>query len=134
MALLRKKVCWIKWDMVCKSKKDGGLGVKELEMFNDSLLSNWRWRLLQDEESMWSRFLSFRYGNVHMLPLKLQNRSTSSIWWHDLVGLGATKMQQEGWLKEVIVKRVGEETRTLFWSESRRGIAASRIHILDYSK
>jgi len=78
--------------VVCKSKKNGNLGVKELEMFNDSLLSKWRWGLLQDKESMWSRFLSFKYGNVHTLPLKLQKRSTSSIWWHDLVGLDVTKV------------------------------------------
>ena len=65
-------------DVVCKSKKNGNLGVKELEMFNDSLLSKWRWGLLQDKESMWSRFLSFKYGNVHTLPLKLQKRSTST--------------------------------------------------------
>jgi hypothetical protein len=42
----RKKVNWIRWDIVCKSKKDGGLGVKNLELFNVDLYAKWRWRFL----------------------------------------------------------------------------------------
>jgi hypothetical protein len=34
-----KKICWIKWDQICLPKDKGGLGVKNLELFNLSLLS-----------------------------------------------------------------------------------------------
>jgi hypothetical protein len=40
-----KKLNWIKWKVVCKDKKKGGLGVRDLEVMNTSLLLKWRWTL-----------------------------------------------------------------------------------------
>lgn len=40
-----KKINWVCWDRVSLPKKDGGLGIKNLEHFNMNLLSKWRWRL-----------------------------------------------------------------------------------------
>jgi hypothetical protein len=37
-----KKVCWISWERVCQPKDKGGLGVKNLELFNHSLLYKWK--------------------------------------------------------------------------------------------
>jgi hypothetical protein len=34
-----KKLCWIKWDQICLPRNKGGLGVKNLELFNLALLS-----------------------------------------------------------------------------------------------
>lgn len=34
------------WENVQKSKKEGGLGVKDLEAINVVLLSKWRWRCI----------------------------------------------------------------------------------------
>lgn len=31
-------MAWVKWDVVCRSRWNGGLGVKNLELFNISLL------------------------------------------------------------------------------------------------
>ncbi|CAJ2637160.1 unnamed protein product [Trifolium pratense] len=59
-----KKLCWVKWDQVCRAKEQGGLGVKNLEFFNIALLTDrlsssreglvwkWEWRdvLTQEEE------------------------------------------------------------------------------------
>ncbi|PNX67524.1 ribonuclease H, partial [Trifolium pratense] len=44
-----KRVNWIKWDTVCLPKKKGGLGVRDVRLVNISLLTKWRWRLLEDE-------------------------------------------------------------------------------------
>lgn len=30
---------WVTWDNVCKPKKEGGLGIKNLELFNNAILS-----------------------------------------------------------------------------------------------
>ena len=30
---------WVKWDKLCETKEVGGLGFKEIEKFNDTLLS-----------------------------------------------------------------------------------------------
>jgi len=40
------KIAWISWERAPKEKC--GLGIKNLYLFNISLLSKWRWRFLQD--------------------------------------------------------------------------------------
>jgi hypothetical protein len=37
-----KKLSWVKWKVVCREKKKGGLGVRNLEVVNTSLLLKWR--------------------------------------------------------------------------------------------
>ncbi|XP_019447237.1 PREDICTED: uncharacterized protein LOC109350456 [Lupinus angustifolius] len=54
---------WVAWSDVCKPKKFGGLGIKDLSRFNDALLGNgngenWWWRDLvkigtNDDGSDW---------------------------------------------------------------------------------
>jgi hypothetical protein len=33
------KIPWVRWEEVCRPKKEGGLGVKNLMLFNASLLA-----------------------------------------------------------------------------------------------
>jgi hypothetical protein len=42
-------------------KKDEGLGVKDLKVFNLSLLAKWRWRLLADDKPQWRLVLEAKY-------------------------------------------------------------------------
>jgi hypothetical protein len=37
-----KKLSWVKWKVVCREKKKGGLGVRDLDAVNISLLTKWR--------------------------------------------------------------------------------------------
>jgi hypothetical protein len=37
----QKKVHWVKWDRMCKPKEVGGLGIRELEIFNTTLVQKW---------------------------------------------------------------------------------------------
>jgi hypothetical protein len=41
-----RKIPWVSWTNVCKSKANGGLGIRDLRAVNLALLSKWRWRLL----------------------------------------------------------------------------------------
>jgi hypothetical protein len=50
-------------DRICQAKESGGLGIKNLEAFNSSLLSKWKWRCLEDREAPWFDFLLCRYGS-----------------------------------------------------------------------
>ncbi|CAJ2637088.1 unnamed protein product [Trifolium pratense] len=58
------KMCWVSWDQICQPKENGGLGIKNLELFNSSLLCKWKWRCLNDTESPWYDLLRFRYGSL----------------------------------------------------------------------
>ena len=41
----RKKYHLVKWGIVCQSKKNGGLGIKDIHKMNINLLCKWWWKL-----------------------------------------------------------------------------------------
>lgn len=47
-----------------KPKIEGGLEIKNLELFNLTLLSKWRWRILKEPNSLWLEVLMNRYGEI----------------------------------------------------------------------
>lgn len=43
----KRKYHLVRWVKICKSKKKGGLGIKDLKKMNLSLLTKWWWKLEQ---------------------------------------------------------------------------------------
>jgi hypothetical protein len=80
----------VTWDQICLPKEQGGLGVKNLALFNKALLGKWKWRILTEGEAVWADLLRLRYGH---LPTNLLAGNTlsytvkSSLWWRDIIGL-----------------------------------------------
>ena len=56
----RKKYHLVKWESLCKSKRKGGLGLKDIRKMNVSLLSKWWWRL-EKEDGIWQRIIRAKY-------------------------------------------------------------------------
>lgn len=84
-----RKTCWIQWSRLCLPKKMGGLGIRNMEVFNVSLLENWKWGLLQDSNYLWADLLQCtRFGGktckawrfIYLLPKigSLMRLSTNS--------------------------------------------------------
>jgi hypothetical protein len=111
-----KKLCWVKWDQVSLPKFKGGLGVKNLALFNLALLSKWKWRCLDERNALWTELLNFRYGH---LPTKIlggtspQTRTKESIWWKDILGLG--RSQNENWFTKNVSCGLGDGCNIGFW-------------------
>ena len=57
----QNKIAWVKWETVCLPKEDGGLGVKDINSFNLSLLGKWKWNLFQSQGELWARVLELKY-------------------------------------------------------------------------
>ena len=38
----RRRVHWVKWETLCQTKSKGGMGFKDLALFNDVLLAKTR--------------------------------------------------------------------------------------------
>ncbi|XP_040998492.1 uncharacterized protein LOC121244478 [Juglans microcarpa x Juglans regia] len=56
-----RKIHWLSWKKLCVSKFRGGMGFKDLHMFNMSLLAKQGWRLLQNENSLLHRIFKAKY-------------------------------------------------------------------------
>lgn len=54
----RWKTHWINWDFMCSLKCLGGMGFKDLEVFNDGLLRRQAWRLVRKPNSLFGRVKS----------------------------------------------------------------------------
>ncbi|XP_058761484.1 uncharacterized mitochondrial protein AtMg00310-like [Vicia villosa] len=56
-----RKIHWMSWDKLARSKSDGGMGFRGFRDFNTSLLSKKFWRLWQGDGSLVERFFKGRY-------------------------------------------------------------------------
>jgi hypothetical protein len=80
---LKKKYHLVRWTMVCKDKRKGGLGIKDLRKMNISLLCKWWWAL-DNEDGLWQEIVRSKY--IQNTPISLvQNRMSDSPIWKDLM-------------------------------------------------
>ncbi|GAA0159066.1 hypothetical protein LIER_15938 [Lithospermum erythrorhizon] len=56
-----KKIHWVSWTTLCKSKEEGGLGFRKTQDFNNALLCKQAWRLLTYPNSTLARTYKARY-------------------------------------------------------------------------
>lgn len=69
----QQKIHWVKWGDMYDPKLEGGMGFKELVLFNEALLAKQTWRLLHNKKNLLSiDFLN--QGSFHInLPWKPKN-------------------------------------------------------------
>ncbi|KAK2642942.1 hypothetical protein Ddye_024705 [Dipteronia dyeriana] len=51
----KNKIHSIKWEVLCKSKKEGGLGIGSVQCMNKGLLNKWVWRFGVENCPLWKR-------------------------------------------------------------------------------
>ena len=79
----KRKYHLIRWTTICKSKKRGGLGIKNISNMNVSLLCKWWWRL-EMENGIWQDIVKAKYmtsGIISNIKWKLNDSPV----WKDLL-------------------------------------------------
>ncbi|GAU32181.1 hypothetical protein TSUD_68520 [Trifolium subterraneum] len=118
-----RKVCWVSWDRICQPKDKGGLGIKNLEHFNSSLLCKWKWRCLIDTNAPWKNLLNFRYGSFagnFLYGEGSEGLKNASIWWRDIYSLGG--VGDGNWFGTNISSVLGDGKDIGFWKEKWVGL------------
>ena len=57
----KRKIHWLKWEELTKSKLEGGMGFRDIAMFNDSLLAKQAWKLLKNPDSLLHKVFKARF-------------------------------------------------------------------------
>ncbi|CAL9015940.1 unnamed protein product [Prunus brigantina] len=55
------KIHWRSWSALCVPKSEGGLGFRDLNTFNLSLLGKQAWKLIHDPNTYWAKLIKARY-------------------------------------------------------------------------
>ncbi|GKV25499.1 hypothetical protein SLEP1_g34934 [Rubroshorea leprosula] len=114
-----RKINWVCWEKVCRSKLDGGLGVKDLRKFNLALLGKWWSRLAEGEEGLLYRIIREKYGSSgsNWLNWIEEDNQKGSLWWRDVCRLDYSCTSTVGWLLDDFKLKLGEGNSVKFWED-----------------
>lgn len=99
---MEHKIAWVNWSHVCKSKELGGLGIKDLTLFNKALIRKWKWRSLNEANGLWYKVIKAQSnGGVCASP-----------WWREVNSLCFD--DNVNWFEASLKKTLGEGDVTVF--------------------
>lgn len=91
-----KKIHWVSWANLCDRKANGGLGFRQLDLFNQALLAMQGWDIITNPNSLLARlYKALYFPNTSFLHA--DSRERSSCYWKGLLW-GRNLLQQGlGW-------------------------------------
>lgn len=104
-----RKMHWLSWECLSSRKEKGGLGYRDLHMFNLAMLARQGWRLLMDPNSLCAQVLRARYFPDGQI-LNVSEKPGISYSWRSIVrGIDA--------LRQGLIWRVGDGTMIDIWMD-----------------
>ncbi|XP_024015967.1 uncharacterized protein LOC112089217 [Eutrema salsugineum] len=110
---LKPRKAKIAWSEVCKSKQDGGMGLRNLVVANDVCILKLFWRIVTTKQSLWVRWTEvnlMRDGSVWLTPPPT-TQYTGSWMWKQILHI---RHLAEAFLRV----RVGNGRSALFWYDN----------------
>lgn len=80
----RKPVPWIAWDKITNSKKERGLGIRDMLAFNKALLAKQAWRIITHSSSFLSRVYKAKYFQK-TTSFEASSYQSSSYAWRSII-------------------------------------------------
>ncbi|XP_019098248.1 PREDICTED: uncharacterized protein LOC109131580 [Camelina sativa] len=103
-----RKIHWIACDRLCLTKDQGGLGFKDIELFNQALLAKQAWRLIHYPNCLFSRFMKSRYFNDMPFMLADYGKRPSFAW--------RSILHERALLEKGLNQRVGDGVSLKVWT------------------
>ena len=101
---------WLAWERLCQRKTKGGLGYRDLHLFNLAMLARQGWRLITEPSSLCAQVLKAKYFQ-NGDPLSVVEKPGISYTWRTIVrGLQA--------LKKGLIWRVGDGSNINIWRDA----------------
>ena len=105
---IEKSYNLVKWMMVQHSKRYGGLGVRNLKVHNNSLLTKWLWRYNLEDQALWKELIQHKYGQEDQ-------------WWSKEVTETYVGVWRIMAFRDNVRIKVGRGNKALFWKEDWTG-------------
>lgn len=105
----RRGLHWRRWSELTLPKCHGGMGFKDIKLFNIAMLGKQGWRLMTNQSSLCARVLKGKYF-PHGDFLEARNKRNSSHTWRAI--LAGRKTLELG-----LIKRIGDGRTTNIWSD-----------------
>ena len=111
------KLALIKWDKICKPKKLGGLGIKNLRWQNEALGAKLVWRLYSERDQKWAKILYNKYLNADdpISIFRIKNLPKGSETWNFISNCRHLISNYLTW-------DVGKGDNAFFWEDSWDGL------------
>jgi hypothetical protein len=100
---------WIAWDLLTHPKCQGGMGFKNLELFNLALLGKHGWRFITHPDSLCCRVLKSKYFPNSDFMQATVPRSSSATWRAIVAGREAVAAG--------LMKRIGDGSSVSIWTK-----------------
>ena len=104
-----KKIAWVAWDKLFLPKKEGGLGIRNFDVFNRALLAKQAWRVLTMPESLMAKVLKGKYF-LNTNFFEARNNPSASYTWKSII-----------YAKSVVLKGackvIGNGKNTCIWRD-----------------
>uniref|UniRef100_A0A2N9GC52 Reverse transcriptase zinc-binding domain-containing protein n=1 Tax=Fagus sylvatica TaxID=28930 RepID=A0A2N9GC52_FAGSY len=104
-----RKIHWVGWKKLAISKEEGGMGFRDLRLFNSALLARQCWRIIKNPHSLLVRVLKSKYfPNSSFLDAKMPHNA--SFAWRSILGAREIISLGTRW-------RVGNGTNIRIWKD-----------------
>jgi hypothetical protein len=104
----RKKMHWMNWNRLCKEKKAGGIGFRDLQFFNQALLAKQGWRLLKCPESLLQTLKIKVFPNCSFLDATIPTHA--SYMWRSIAQVRDLIRRGSRW-------RIGDGENVKIWND-----------------
>lgn len=93
-----RKFLAMRWDVVCRNKKCGGLGLKKLQAMNDAFIMKLGWKVKTELDNLCSKVLVGKYGRGMDLRREVFVKNSDSIIWKEIGGLWGALLEGQRWI------------------------------------
>jgi hypothetical protein len=104
------KIHWLKWSKFTDPKEDGGMGFRDMSLFNKAMLGKQGWRLLIRLEALCSRVLKGKHFPNSNFLAATRRKKSSETWRAILHGRDV--------LKRGIIKQIGPGSSVNIWEDN----------------
>ena len=80
----KKPLCLSSWDYLCIPKGVGGLGIRDLAIMNEALITGLAWRMLDEPNTLWARILKGKYF-PHTSFWRANTQGSKSWTWESIL-------------------------------------------------